>query len=191
MAQFPANNDLSRLDGSDGFKISGPESFGKIQSAASAGDVNGDGFAGLIVGAPDAFIYRSNDGASYVIFGKASGFGATFDVSTLNGSNGSILSGIGGIQDPGDLVGGSVASAGDINGDSYADLIVGAELSDAHGRDSGASYVVFGKAGGFNANLRLSTLDGAATASSSAARRPTAAIRWARQATSTATALPT
>ena len=166
MAQFPANNDLSRLDG-------------------------GDGFAGLIVDAPDAFIYRSNDGASYVIFGKASGFGATFDVSTLNGSNGSIPSGIGGIQDPGDLVGGSVASAGDINSDSYADLIVGAELSDAHGRDSGASYVVFGKAGGFNANLRLSTLDGAATASSSAARRPTAAIRWARQATSTATALPT
>ena len=154
---FAANLDLSSLDGSNGFKLSGVAAGDYSGcSVASAGDVNGDGFADLIVGAYGADPHGSDSGASYVVFGKAAGFAANLDLSSLDGSNGFKLSGVA----AGDRSGCSVASAGDVNGDGFADLIVGATGADPHGSDSGASYVVFGKASGFAANLDLSSLDG-------------------------------
>ena len=95
MAQFPANIDLSTLNGTTGFKLSGvtPNDYSG-RSVASAGDVNGDGFADLIVGAGSADPNGSASGASYVVFGKASGFAANLDVSSLDGSNGFKLSGV-------------------------------------------------------------------------------------------------
>ena len=55
MAQFPANIDLSSLDGATGFKLNGAAASDHSgYSVASAGDVNGDGFADLIVGAQQA-----------------------------------------------------------------------------------------------------------------------------------------
>ena len=83
MAQFPANIDLSSLDGNNGFKLSGAAAgdYSGL-SVASAGDVNGDGFADLIVGAARGRSARHYAGASYVVFGKASGFAAELDLST-------------------------------------------------------------------------------------------------------------
>jgi len=158
MAQFPANIDLSSLDGTTGFKLSGAAATDLSGlSVASAGDVNGDGFADVIVGARYADPHGSQSGASYVVFGKASGFAANIDLSSLEGTTGFKLSG----EAAGDNSGISVASAGDVNGDGFADVIVGAHRADPHGSDSGASYVVFGKASGFAANIDLSSLDGA------------------------------
>ena len=62
-------------------------------SVASAGDVNGDGFADVIVGAlrdPQ----RQRSGASYVVFGKAAGFADHIDLSALDGSDGFALNGV-------------------------------------------------------------------------------------------------
>src|SRR5262245_6790277 len=89
MAQFPAVIQLSSLSGSDGFQILGAaaSNYSGI-SVSSAGDVNGDGFADLLVGAPGASVNGSYSGASYVVFGKASGFSATLALSALNGTNG-------------------------------------------------------------------------------------------------------
>jgi hypothetical protein len=158
MAQFPANIDLSSLNGTTGFKLSGAAADDRAGiSVASAGDVNGDGFADLIVGAWHADTHGGNSGASYVVFGKASGFTANIELLSLDGSIGFKLSGAA----AGDYSGRQVASAGDGNGDGFADLIVSAFGADLNGTDSGASYVVFGKASGFAANLDLSTLDGA------------------------------
>jgi Ca2+-binding RTX toxin-like protein len=152
---FASNVSLSSLDGDTGFKLSGVAAD-DVFSVASAGDVNGDGFEDLIVGTPGANPNGAFSGASYVVFGKAGGFAADIDLSSLDGSTGFKLSGAA----ANDLSGSSVASAGDVNGDGFADLIVGAYGAEPNGNWSGASYVVFGKASGFKPNINLSTLGG-------------------------------
>lgn len=120
------------------------------------GDVNGDGFDDLLIGAYLASPNGEGSGSSYVLFGKDSGFDATLDLSSLDGSNGFRLDGVA----VGDESGYSISSAGDVNGDGFGDVIVGAPDADPNGDNSGANYVVFGKASGFDATLALSSLDG-------------------------------
>ena len=155
---FAASVSVSSLDGTNGFKFSAPKDTAAGSSVASAGDVNGDGFEDIIIGARDTNANGTFSGASYVVFGKASGFPATFDLAILNGGNGFRLTGAAAQ----DKSGYSVSSAGDINGDGYDDLIVGAPKADLYDSDSGASYVVFGKASGFASSIDLSTLNGGA-----------------------------
>ncbi|MBC8123005.1 MAG: FG-GAP repeat protein [Gemmatimonadaceae bacterium] len=133
--------DLANL-GNGGFAIEGAaveDSTGN--SVASAGDVNGDGIPDLIVGASRADPQgRSDAGRAYVVFGKADT--ATVDLANL-GNSGFAING----ATARDYAGGSVSSAGDINGDGLADLIIGASRADPQGRaGAGQAYVVFGKA---------------------------------------------
>jgi hypothetical protein len=154
---FSAAMNLSSLDGSNGFRLDGEtvSDFSGI-SVSTAGDVNGDGFDDVIVGATRADPNGYDSGSSYVVFGQASGFSATMDLSSLNGSNGFRLDG-----EAYDLSGWSVSTAGDVNGDGFDDLIVSALNTYPNGnRDSGSSYVVFGKASGFSATMNLSSLNG-------------------------------
>ena len=93
---FAASLDLSALNGTTGFRLDGISNSGAGTSVASAGDLNGDGFADLIIGAP--FGSPGGDmyaGQSFVVFGK-SDWSATpaLDLSTLNGTNGFRLDGI-------------------------------------------------------------------------------------------------
>jgi hypothetical protein len=128
-------------------------------SVAAAGDVNGDGFGDLIIGAPYADPGgRWAAGSSYLVFGKAAGWGAGLDLGTLDGSTGVRFDGVAGFQDES---GTSVSSAGDVNGDGYADLFIGAPKVDLAGKaNAGAGYIVFGKAVGWTSSLDLSTLNG-------------------------------
>ncbi len=94
-----------------GFKLNGAAA-GDLsgQSASDAGDVNGDGFSDLVIGAPGADRSGAQSGASYVVFGKGSGFASALNLSTLNGANGFKING----ETSGDFAGFSVSSTGDV-----------------------------------------------------------------------------
>ncbi|MHC5891081.1 hypothetical protein [Nostoc sp.] len=147
---------LSDLNGANGFAINGIKEFDSSgSSVSSAGDINDDGIADLIIGAPDADPNGDYSGQSYVVFGKSTGFSPTLNLSSLNGANGFAINGI----KKGDFSGNSVSSAGDINDDGIADLIISAPV--ARNSSSSQSYVVFGKSTGFSPTLNLSSLNGA------------------------------
>jgi hypothetical protein len=111
------------------------------RSVAGAGDVNGDGLADVIVGAPDADPNGQNSGRAYVVFGKADTFGVSL-TDVAGGVGGFVLNGDAAF----DHSGSSVSGAGDVNGDGLADVIVSAPDADPNGTSSGRAYVVFGKA---------------------------------------------
>ena len=155
---FSRTISVAALNGANGFALRGAAAYDQFgESLSSAGDVNGDGFADILVGAYGASENGPGSGASYVVFGKSSGFSAALDVSTLNGLAGFKILG----EKTDDNAGGSVSGVGDVDGDGFDDLLIGAEGADANGHvDSGATYVIFGKAGGFGSTLQLSALNG-------------------------------
>lgn len=107
----------------------------------NAGDVNGDGYADAIVGAPGASNGQAAEGLAYVHYGSAGGLSVPPSVSLEANAAGAAY-------------GTSVASAGDVNGDGYADVVVGAPLN-----GSGKAYVYLGGAGGL-ATSPTNTLTG-------------------------------
>ena len=141
-----------RLDASSGVVLGCTSARARCGfSVAAAGDVNGDGIADALVGAPNA----SASGTAFVLFGRRSNspWPGMVDLQGLDGTDGFAVVGI----DAGDEAGFSVASAGDVNGDNRADIILGARK--ARG-GSGSAFVVFG-ASTFPAVLNLAGLNGA------------------------------
>ena len=150
LEQFPVSFNLSGLNGTNGFTIPGVAAGGELGlSVSTAGDINGDNITDLVLGAPAA---NSGAGAAYVIFGRHGGFGSSFDLATLNGTNGFTIPGV-----ASDGLGYSVSMAGDINGDNIMDLVLGAISANS---DNGMAYVIFGSRKEFESTFNLTTLNG-------------------------------
>ncbi len=139
--------ELSSLDGRDGFKLVGVTNDVSGFSVSSAGDINGDGNDDIIIGAPRASNYN---GTSYVVFGQGRngsyGENGVVNLSGLDGSDGFKLTGKVPPEDPQIQSGSgtSVSGVGDLNGDGYDDLIIGAPYAGGKNKQFGESYVVFG-----------------------------------------------
>ncbi len=131
---------LDSLDGQNGFVINGINASDYSGSAvSSAGDFNHDGFDDLLIGAPRAYGNGGADsGQTYLICGKPGAWGASVQLSTLDVSTGLTING----EAANDYSGGSVGGGKDINGDGYADIIIGATGADVGGK----AYVIYGKA---------------------------------------------
>src|SRR5262249_53142980 len=113
-------------------------------AVASAGDVNGDGFDDVVIGAPLYDNGQTDEGRVFVYYGSASGLGPNGDPTNADWSAES--------NQASAHLGASVASAGDVNGDGFADVILGAPLYDNGQTDEGRAFVFLGSASGLGAN---------------------------------------
>src|SRR4029453_15136803 len=160
---FAAEIDFASVAAGDGGFVIHGQDVNDISgsSVSTAGDINGDGFADLIIGAVHGDgpgNTRDFAGDSYVVFGHAGSFAAEIDLAAVAaGSGGFVIHG----QDATDDSPHSVSTAGDINGDGFPHLIIGADGGDGPGNTrngAGDSYVVFGKASGFAAEIDLAAV---------------------------------
>ncbi|MEO0123644.1 MAG: FG-GAP-like repeat-containing protein [candidate division WOR-3 bacterium] len=108
-------------------------------SVSTAGDINGDGYSDVIIGAPQSWLFQNREGLAFVYNGSVSGLsvnpswlGASLQANAYFGT--------------------SVAYAGDVNGDGYSDVIVGAPNYDNGQTDEGRAYVFHGSASGLSSN---------------------------------------
>ena len=185
---------FSGFDGSVLYSFNGDAAADRFGTSVSgAGDVNGDGFADLIVGASTDAFNSTDSGSARVFSGVDGSVLYTFDIDSafnvfgisvsgagdvdgdgfadllvgarhddnnsgsawvFSGANGSVLYTFSG-DSPGDSFGKSVSGAGDVNGDGFADLIVGAQGDDNNGSGSGSARVF----SGFDGSV-LYTFDG-------------------------------
>src|SRR5262249_10569503 len=119
---------------------------------ATAGDVNNDGYADVVITSPLYSNPETNEGAVFVFMGSASGPAATpawkIESNTVN-----------------EYYGRTASSAGDVNGDGYSDLIVGASGYTNGQTNEGAAWVYYGSASGLSTTaawVHESNLAGAA-----------------------------
>ncbi|MCU0436384.1 MAG: FG-GAP-like repeat-containing protein [Raineya sp.] len=113
-------------------------------SVASAGDINGDGFSDVIVGAPNFDNGETDEGRVYVYHGSATGLSTTPNWTAE-------------VNQAGAEFGFSVSTAGDVNGDGFSDVIVGANKFDAGETDEGRAYVYHGSATGLSTTPNWTT----------------------------------
>jgi hypothetical protein len=130
----PVAGELSAADADA--TLAGVDDDDNAGFSLSAGDIDGDGYVDLCIGAPLADGDEEESGVVYVVLGAP----GSADLSAAD----AILTGVG----DGDEAGAAVACDGDLNGDGTPDILVGAPGESTAGADSGASYLLYGPVSG-------------------------------------------
>ncbi|MFO1337091.1 MAG: FG-GAP-like repeat-containing protein [Burkholderiaceae bacterium] len=137
--------DLGAISAGDGgFSMKGYGYDAAGSSVAAAGDINGDGLADVLIGAPGSYWKVEGRGRTYVVFGRKGTDPVT--LRELDAERGGYIIRGEGIRY--DYSGRSVAGVGDINGDGLADILIGAPGADAERGQydsAGRAYLVLGK----------------------------------------------
>jgi hypothetical protein len=120
-------------------------------SVFTAGDVNGDDYADVIIGAPDAEQCGTVCGAAYVYHGSASGLSSSAN-QTLYGDQGACK------------FGSAVSTARDITNDGYDDVIIGSRNYDNGQTDEGMVFVYYGSSSGVGSSCQWSAQSNQASA---------------------------
>lgn len=118
---------------------------------AGLGDVNGDGLPDFAVSAPQNDEAAIDAGQVYLFFGRAEGWPQQVDLALASAS---FLG-----ERPNAHAGSAVAAAGDVNGDGYDDILIGANLDGEAGVRAGQVYLILGKEAGWERDTPLSQAD--------------------------------
>jgi len=118
--------------------LDGDQLDGRFGTVAPAGDVNGDGYADVLVGSYNHDRPEADEGVVFLFLGGPAGLAAT--PAWIAESN-----------QAGARLGDKLSGAGDVNGDGYDDVIIGAALYDSLESDAGAAFLYLGSAAGLGA----------------------------------------
>lgn len=135
----PENTSLWQYEGNDVNARVG-------ESVATAGDVDGDGFSDVIIGAPGMDRGETDEGCALIIFGSDTSLDSRVDFLESNQADSKF--------------GSCVSTAGDINGDGYSDVIVGAKNFTNSLTEEGAAFVYTGSDTGINTAFTWSQYGG-------------------------------
>lgn len=117
---------------------SGQGNAGLGNAVSTAGDVNGDGYADVIVAASLFDNGSTDEGRAWLYLGRATGLGATPAWTAES-------------DQPGARFGDRVATAGDVNRDGYGDVLVGAPFYGGGNLSEGRAYLYLGSSAGLGA----------------------------------------
>ncbi|HWB10528.1 MAG TPA: prepilin-type N-terminal cleavage/methylation domain-containing protein [Pirellulales bacterium] len=151
-----ATVDSTFLTGSNGFELDGDGGTNSYAgSAIAAGDINNDGMADVVVGQWGSSYNGSGSGSVYVIYGASTWTTPQNLNSLADGTHGFRIDGraLDGIAEYPNGI-----AVGDINGDNYNDIVIGAPNSNT--RLGGVVYTVFGGPGSWPANFKVTALAG-------------------------------
>ncbi|MBK9226736.1 MAG: VCBS repeat-containing protein [Ignavibacteria bacterium] len=137
-AQYPIT--IDPLSTSPNWVVNFGYSFGS--ACSPAGDINGDGYGDVIVGAKETTTNFTNDGKVYLFLGSSTGLSSTPAWTSIGANQSSAY-------------GNSISTAGDVNGDGYSDVIIGEPGYKEASVSKGRALVYYGSASGLPGKSKL------------------------------------